>query len=721
MFAKIKNKKIVLGILFIAVFLPLSLVFAAEEMRTTALDTISTAGFTGYILMFLGGNIMVFTAGLVDFAVNLGNAVLTLSAVQEGWKIILLFTNFGFVLGVIIIAFATIFHLESYALKQILWKLIVAALLVNFSLVFCGAFISVSKIASDYFYNASIGNKENLSNALANAMNPQSLTAVKDKTTTLAKILEYFKSYVPGTEANLRQLVNIVFIVIFTFLTVLAFLTLFVMLLVRAFALIFLVILSPIVWLLWIFPNTKKYWTQWWQEFIRWNFFAPAVYFFIYLSLATANQIQKKAPELKGWEYIVGADTAKNAAQVFNTGSWINNIFTHAANQFVILGLLYGGIYVANKFGIAGGNIGVSLAQKIGKGVGVWAGRQGIRAGTGVFRMKPIRELGEKMQRLGAGGGKLGRLLATPVNKLGNAMGTVGVRQGEALIRKAEEEQKKYSDVELGRRVHQMNAWERQAALQRMAKNDTLAMVSGGVTQYITDSEKNTWARYGQGKQFGDLENSFGADTKTIAHLKSGELDKAAEALNKWTSNRSIKDYDKMSANILSNYDEKKNNLGLDMMQHAALNLIKTEAMVSQHPGTIPKIRPKLKGESLTQFNSYVEKFVDKIDKQLSDELGGADVNIDVGRKDKRGKPIFVSWSDAKNYEKVSYVSKNDKLLNTLTQLLKIEKTEKGAMEKAVNVLNGLYGAKKNFGGSLYGGEWYWGQGSSGGEKEEKT
>ena len=49
-------------------------------------------------------------------------------------------------------------------------------------------------------------------------------------------------------------------------------LTLIVMLLVRIIALIFLLILSPIAWLLWIFPNTQKYWQQWWQEFIRWNF-----------------------------------------------------------------------------------------------------------------------------------------------------------------------------------------------------------------------------------------------------------------------------------------------------------------------------------------------------------------------------------------------------------------------------------------------------------------
>ena len=48
-------------------------------------------------------------------------------------------------------------------------------------------------------------------------------------------------------------------------------------------------------------------------------------------------------------------------------------------NNYRLIGvMLLGGIFVANKLGIAGGNIGMSLAQKVGKGAGAWAGRKNL-------------------------------------------------------------------------------------------------------------------------------------------------------------------------------------------------------------------------------------------------------------------------------------------------------------------------------------------------------
>lgn len=78
------------------------------------------------------------TAYLIEWAIEWGQDVLNLSIVKEGWNIVLNFANLGFVLAIIVIAFATIFRVESYALKQTLWKLIVAAILVNFSLFIAG-------------------------------------------------------------------------------------------------------------------------------------------------------------------------------------------------------------------------------------------------------------------------------------------------------------------------------------------------------------------------------------------------------------------------------------------------------------------------------------------------------------------------------------------------------------------------------------------------------
>ena len=84
------------------------------------------------------------------------------------------FTNLGFVLAIIVIAFATIFRIQSYAMKQVLWKLIVAALLVNFSLVIAGAFINIADNVTSSFNNKILGaSGVGLSTKLAGVLNTQ--------------------------------------------------------------------------------------------------------------------------------------------------------------------------------------------------------------------------------------------------------------------------------------------------------------------------------------------------------------------------------------------------------------------------------------------------------------------------------------------------------------------------------------------------------------------
>jgi len=362
------NKKIILAVLLTAVLISLfgnAADVQAQEKNTSA-DITSDSSVTLFIIVRVAAAALSFTAYLLDFAISLGNKVMSLDAVIIGWQIILGFTNLGFVLAIIVIAFATILRIERYGMKQILWKLVVAALLVNFSLVIAGAIISVSNVATNTFLQATT--TENLSNALANALQPQRLGQVEPSFVDQVKgLLDYAVSFMsPGAWINF--LIRLLFILVFTFLMVLSFLTLFVMLLVRVFALIFLLILSPIVWLLWIFPSTQKYWQKWWQEFIRWNFFAPAVMFFVYLTVKTASLMQHKEG---------------NIYSIISSKSWLGgvtnffideNVFKNTMESIVLLALLSGGIYVANKFGIAGGGIGVSLAGKAGKGAGANVG-----------------------------------------------------------------------------------------------------------------------------------------------------------------------------------------------------------------------------------------------------------------------------------------------------------------------------------------------------------
>lgn len=341
----------------------------AEE--TTSAGAVKDVGTASYVVASISSWILSSVVNLVDFAREFGDNILTLTAVTVGWQIVLGFTNLGFVLAIIVIAFATIFRMQSYAIKQTLWKLIVAALLVNFSLVIAGAFISVSNNITDIFVKAITG--DSLADALGNAMQPQAFWKGPDADPSLTGLV------VGGVKYLIEFIISLLFIAILNFLMILAMLSMFIMLLVRAIALVFLLVLSPAIWLLWIFPYTQSHWNKWWSEFIRWNFFAPAVFFFIYLAVKTAANIKE-----------IGSPAVLETG---NMGSALlsSDIFQHAANLFVLLALLFGGIYVANKFSIAGGDYGVKIGQGAGKALGGWAGRKGARTAGQVFAGPSLR------------------------------------------------------------------------------------------------------------------------------------------------------------------------------------------------------------------------------------------------------------------------------------------------------------------------------------------
>src|SRR3989344_2446714 len=71
------------------------------------------AGYLGYV--FLG-----IASGLVSTAIEKNYAVLSESFVTIGFKQALTVANLGFVLAIIIIAFATILRSQSYGIKQMI-------------------------------------------------------------------------------------------------------------------------------------------------------------------------------------------------------------------------------------------------------------------------------------------------------------------------------------------------------------------------------------------------------------------------------------------------------------------------------------------------------------------------------------------------------------------------------------------------------------------------
>lgn len=274
--------------------------------------------------------------------------------VQIGWKLTRDLVNMGFILILLVIAFATILRIQRYGAKDILWKLIAAALLINFSLVIAGAIIDFAQIVTHFFYdeirgNAGIG-------------------------TQIAKIMQLSKVYQINGNANLPEKIaggvgglimagfSIVLGTILILLAAFALAAGALFMLVRLVRLWILLIMAPIEWFSWILPNTQQRFDKWWTNFLTWTFFAPVYMFFIWLAV--------KAGEQGAFASMINSeiDSIVQASGFFST----IGVFLVATPSFflqfiVIVIILFMGIYYAKDLGAVGAKGAIDLAQNFGK------------------------------------------------------------------------------------------------------------------------------------------------------------------------------------------------------------------------------------------------------------------------------------------------------------------------------------------------------------------
>ena len=84
------------------------------------------------------------------------------------WKVMQTYANLGIIIAMIFMAIATILRIEKYSWKRMLWKILLVALLINFSLVILGIFVDISNFLSVYFLSATTNNQ--LGNTIENVV-----------------------------------------------------------------------------------------------------------------------------------------------------------------------------------------------------------------------------------------------------------------------------------------------------------------------------------------------------------------------------------------------------------------------------------------------------------------------------------------------------------------------------------------------------------------------
>ncbi len=301
-----KNKNgllILTGLVFVFAFFPLS--FAQADLVTdlvgsiagpliqaivgliSALGCIAVAIvliITGIILSIVNAILMWLTTTFLSIPITDANIVKNV-----GWPFTLQLVNMGYLLILAWIGLATILQLKESDAQKTIPKLILNALLVNFSLVLVGFVVDIGNLLTNFFLEqvnqvstgvgGLISTGQNAWNSIANGIINSIGKNITNQTAILNSITGYFA----------YGIVLILFNIFATFVLMAVAYIFFI----RIIYLWILAIVAPIAFFSKIVPNSEEKqqffrgilgWDQWWKDLLQWSIVGVPLAFFLYLS-----------------------------------------------------------------------------------------------------------------------------------------------------------------------------------------------------------------------------------------------------------------------------------------------------------------------------------------------------------------------------------------------------------------------------------------------------
>lgn len=362
--------------------------------------------------------------------------------IKAGLNITQNFVNILLVVALVYTALSLALRINETAAKKTLVRLIIVALLANFSPVLCGLVVDATNIAMYYFLEPL---REGISGVL----------------TQLGSSIDIILSSISGFERELPTKMGVLMMA-FTQIMVnvamgVAFLIFALILLVRYIAIWALVVLSPLAFAAWALPKEKpaeawefldlfllplrlfrEFWDLWLRQFIEWSIIGIPMAFFLYLGISSFSLMTaafKFKLQMPGIE--------RTATPI------LNDMFPY----FVVILFLYFGFTIALKTSA----MGAAKAIDVGKKAGIWGtaavGRLTRRGTSAVLEAKGK----EWLERQAAtplskpfGESKIGKAAAVAGWAIGATPTFWAIRRGigEAGLRLTETERKEMRRAE---------------------------------------------------------------------------------------------------------------------------------------------------------------------------------------------------------------------------------------------------------------------------------
>jgi hypothetical protein len=287
-----------------------------------------------YFILYLTSWVLFAAALLFDFTISytlsMTDIIDGFTSIQYGWEVFRNLINLFFILILVFISISTILQVDSYGYKKLLGKLVIAAILINFSMFFTKVIIDASNITALVFYkqimvdankknidtpkagdnvvssaltsaSEAAGEYNNLSMGIMDALGMQTIWGVskttgggttggstKDANNDPAIRSASAVAAAGGAGLGLNPwtmtLVGLggsVFILFLSFI----FLAASFMFLARTVMLIMLLVTSPIAFAANVLPQTKKLSDKWWSKLNSAVLFAPVYMLLMFVTL----------------------------------------------------------------------------------------------------------------------------------------------------------------------------------------------------------------------------------------------------------------------------------------------------------------------------------------------------------------------------------------------------------------------------------------------------
>ncbi len=321
---------------FVAGLLPLTVHAGLSEFLLFLLNFLlfKIAQLLGWIVMQIFGVVLI---------VSSYNNFVTHPAVIKGWVLMRDMCNLFFVMILLVIAFMVILQVKKYEPTKMLYRVVLAAILVNFSKLICGIVIDFAQVVMMTFVN---GYAASAGGNLVNALNLDSLLSLSTDENM-------------DTEAAFQITVAMIAAIVVLVATIVVVFFILILLTLRITQLWILVVLSPFAFTLEAVPvgGFQQQASKWFTQFGWTVAVGPFMAFFLWLSLLVMSDPGAIVGDLSTARKVQSV----NKANFTDTGGHATATTMEGLTQAAIgLSMLFGSLMIAQE---AGGMIG-DMASK---------------------------------------------------------------------------------------------------------------------------------------------------------------------------------------------------------------------------------------------------------------------------------------------------------------------------------------------------------------------